>query len=377
MSNCPIGQIAILLFIAIQIKVNAEEFVVISNQKDIWTTSTYSYAPGGSGPGGGANDGYLRIGGWGDTYLSLLDFDITSLPANATKATLRLYAAPDTSNPTGFYLDRITAAWDWRTSGTGRDRDRLWWADRPATVQWSTSVIQPPTRDAWNEIDITPLYNAWRNGSIPYHGIQIRPANTSNNNFEHFYSADYANTALRPQLVVSTDATFQPLPNYQYNLADGRQSLQNLLITQGGQCSFIFGTSDPGAICIVSSSSNLLQWSPLLQFTSNTAGAEILDTPRAPNKFYRATYLPTGVSVASAFDYPIGSGNVLEQIIPERNNIFPSAPVADPGRGASAPGSGWYNAQDVGNYYAPLGGIHPGEDWNLGSGADDVGQPQF
>jgi hypothetical protein len=41
-------------------------------EQDIWTTSVYSYAPGGAGPGGGLADDVLKVGGWGDLYYSLL-----------------------------------------------------------------------------------------------------------------------------------------------------------------------------------------------------------------------------------------------------------------------------------------------------------------
>lgn len=37
----------------------------------------------------------------------------------------------------------------------------------------------------------------------------------------------------------------------------------------------------------------------------------------------------------------------------------------------------WYNYSDVGNYYSPYNGLHPGEDWNLGSGNEDLGKSVF
>lgn len=103
---------------------------------DIWTTSVYSYAPGGGGPGGGLDNEELRVGGWGDTYLALIEFDLTGLPQYATSAVLELYECNShggTSVP--MYLDRITEPWDWDRN------DRLWWADRPSTVQWSPSAL--------------------------------------------------------------------------------------------------------------------------------------------------------------------------------------------------------------------------------------------
>ena len=88
--------------------------------KDIWTTSYYSYANcAGAGTGGGLNDNRLRIGGWGDLYYSLLQFDLTGLPTNASSAVLYLYCENLSGGGTPLYFDRITSAWNWQTSGTG------------------------------------------------------------------------------------------------------------------------------------------------------------------------------------------------------------------------------------------------------------------
>ena len=175
-----------------------------AESKDIWTTSGYSYAPGDNTPGGGLNDDKLRVGGWGDLYYSLLQFDLTGLPVNASSAVLHLYCHSQSGGGTTMYLDRITQAWDWRTQGTGRDRERLWWADRPATVQWSAGEVANPTQGQWYSVDITDLYNGWKNGTYQNYGLQFRPVNYFNNNFNEFYSADYlVEPGLRPKLVVT------------------------------------------------------------------------------------------------------------------------------------------------------------------------------
>jgi len=172
--------------------------------------------------------------------------------------------------------------------------------------------------------------------------------------------------------VTQDEVALRSLPDHQPDPADGRQAVKNFQMTPGGQCSFIFSTTDPGSMCLVSWSSNLRQWFPLIQFNTADKGTEIVDTPRDPSKFYRATYLPTGVSPADSFDYPIGSGNVAEQITPERNNLYPDG-IPGGVRGQES-GTGWHNVQDVGSFYSGNGLYHAGEDWNYGSGADDVGQ---
>jgi hypothetical protein len=172
--------------------------------KDIWTTSVYSHAPtGGSYPGGGLNDYELVVGGWGDLYYSLIQFNLAGLPANATSARLELFCFYQRGvGTTRMYLDRITQFWDWRTQGTGRDRERLWWADRPPAVQWIPQALPAPTVGQWYSIDITDLYNAWQNGTYPNYGIQLRPVDYPNL-WAEFYSSDYMdNPALRPRLVI-------------------------------------------------------------------------------------------------------------------------------------------------------------------------------
>jgi hypothetical protein len=178
--------------------------------KDIWTTNVFSYAPGGVGPGGGLDDDLLRVGGWADSYFSLLEFDLTGLPHPAQSARLELFSRPQ-DNSTALYLDRITEPWDWRTQGTGSDRERLWWADRPAAVQWRQDTLPPPTPGQWYSIDITHLYNAWQAGTYPNYGVQLRPVST-NNTWAEFYSANSADQALRPRLVVEPGSGTQTHP---------------------------------------------------------------------------------------------------------------------------------------------------------------------
>jgi lysophospholipase L1-like esterase len=179
--------------------------------KDIWTTSVYSYAPGGGGPGGGLDDDGLRVGGWGDIYHSLLQFDLAGLPQNAASVRLELFCfGSGQGTPTQLYLDRITAPWDWRIQGTGSDRERLWWADRPNASLWSTGALPAPQVGQWYSIDITDLYNAWQAGTYPNYGVQLRPVSTDNK-WAHFYSANYtADPLLRPRLVIEEGSATHP-----------------------------------------------------------------------------------------------------------------------------------------------------------------------
>jgi murein DD-endopeptidase MepM/ murein hydrolase activator NlpD len=183
-----------------------------ADSKDIWTTSVFSYADCSKPyPGGGQNDGHLRVGGWGDWYFSLLQFDLRGLPTTAVSAVLYLYCYNLSGGGTPMYLDRITQPWDWRTTGTGCDHDRLWWADRPATAPWSGGTLGTPSQGDWYAVDVTDLYLAWQNGTYANCGLEFRPVLNANNNFDEFYSADYTDDqTLRPKFVVTALETLAP-----------------------------------------------------------------------------------------------------------------------------------------------------------------------
>jgi hypothetical protein len=149
------------------------------------------------------NNSQLRIGGWGDEYYSLLQFDVAGLPTNVSSAVLYLYCSSVDAGGTPMYLDRITQFWDWRTQGTGSDHARLWWADKPPTTLWNAGQLPTPSPGQWYAVDITMLYNAWQEGTYPNYGLEFRPV-LNNGYFNTFHSSDYVDDpALRPKLVIT------------------------------------------------------------------------------------------------------------------------------------------------------------------------------
>ena len=177
-----------------------------SASHDIWTTDTYSFAPGGGGPGGGLADDQLRVGGWGDSYYSLLQFDLTGQPTTASSVKLVLYDGDAAGgSPTGIYLNQVTSPWNWQTSGTGADHNRLWWADKPTTTRVGTDPLPAPSINSFYAIDITNLYNAWQSGTAANYGVELQPVAT-NNNFDMFASSRAAIASERPQLVIQSAA---------------------------------------------------------------------------------------------------------------------------------------------------------------------------
>lgn len=172
--------------------------------QDIWTTSVFSFTGLGGGPGGGLNDDRLIVGGWGDLYYSLIAFNLNTLPTTASKVELQLYMPQArAAGTTALYLDRITTFWDWRTQGTGQDRLRLWWIDRPTAEQWIATALPAPIAGQWYTIDITTLYNGWKAGTYPNYGIQLRPVGAGNNTWADFVSSNSADAAHHPRLVVT------------------------------------------------------------------------------------------------------------------------------------------------------------------------------
>lgn len=183
--------------------------IALTPSMDIWTTSVFSYAPGGGGPGGGLNDNQLNVGGWGDDYRSLLQFDLSGAPTVASSATLRLYdMSANGGGSVSMNLDRVTSSWDWTTqpiTSLSPDNQRLWWANRPSFTQLSTSPLPAPVVGSYYNIDVTGLYNQWQSGAVSNYGIQLRPTGT-NNQWDVFASSENA-AAWRPTLIVDSAAS--------------------------------------------------------------------------------------------------------------------------------------------------------------------------
>jgi hypothetical protein len=151
--------------------------------KDHYIGSYYNSDPNGTAT-------HFRTGGWGDKYWALLQFPLDNLPEVASKATIRLFGMNDNHNPTSMHFDRNTTAW----------AENCTWGARPSYVNLSS--IPPSQVGVWYEIDVTALYNGWKAGTYPNHGVQFRSHGTSNN-YNGFWSSDYSDDAsLRPMLVV-------------------------------------------------------------------------------------------------------------------------------------------------------------------------------
>lgn len=171
--------------------------------KDVWTTSVYSYAPGGGGPGGGMDEERLRIGGWGDEYRVLVEIDLTGMPAAVSSARFELFDwSNENTSPPGIMLDQITGPWDWRLQGSGSDLERLWWVDQPSTTSFQ-GPLSPGVEGSWLSVDITDLYLDWMSGAVPNYGLMLRPTGMWNNFTSFHASENSVDPLLRPRIVVT------------------------------------------------------------------------------------------------------------------------------------------------------------------------------
>ena len=143
------------------------------NGRDIWISSASDL---------GVNDPQLRVGGSIDVNYSLIRFDLPNI--NLRSVILELSrAGPDGTVP--MFLDVVTSPWDNSTR----------WSTRPSATFIKT--LPAPGQVNMYGIDITQLFQQWKSGAIPNHGIQLRPdANPDQFNVFH-----------------STEA-FQPVPGF-------------------------------------------------------------------------------------------------------------------------------------------------------------------
>jgi Ca2+-binding RTX toxin-like protein len=155
--------------------------------QDLWITDVFSYDDNF-----GVDDGFLKVGGWGDNYNSLLRFDLSTMPTHATSATLRLYnTAYSDYAPTGVLVDELHTTWD----------ENYGWHDYALNATNIGSVGTPAL--GWIDIDLTSAVNDWLLNPSSNFGIQLRPADNWHT-MDYFVSSDAidAMAQFRPELVI-------------------------------------------------------------------------------------------------------------------------------------------------------------------------------
>ncbi len=153
--------------------------------EDLVTTDTYirSSLPNNSF---GA-DQNLVTGGWGDAYISMLKFDISSIPiiVQGDRVSLWLYnkspggAAQPTAVNIGPSAGSFTNNSTWNNAG-------LMW--RPDLVK----QVNVSAYGYWTEFNITEFFYWWKTNQLDNNGILIVPLNTDN--YFNFFSSSNTST---------------------------------------------------------------------------------------------------------------------------------------------------------------------------------------
>lgn len=148
------------------------------------------------------------MGGWGDTYLSLLKFPLAD-NRTVRRAVIRLVVLGDEprSRPTPMTLRMIGDEWDMPPG----PQHRLWWRDCPRSEAFRRHLPAPGPPESTYDIDITDMYNLWARGLVSNHGIMLEPEQIGAYgasaedyaSFSTFYSTRAIDPEKRPKLILS------------------------------------------------------------------------------------------------------------------------------------------------------------------------------
>ncbi|MHB0865963.1 MAG: peptidoglycan DD-metalloendopeptidase family protein [Minisyncoccota bacterium] len=174
----------------------ADYYLENLNTTDIYVTSNFT-------PDSTFDTTDLKTGGWGDYYVPMIKFDISTLPAIAAggKVSVWFYNHPpgDAAQPTQVQMGMLAS--DFTTSTTWNN------SFGNSSLMWYSSTVRTVNVAAygyWTEFDITDYYNYWKGGVANY-GFIFIPVNT-NNNFDHFSSSSTAVPwAEKPIVRITTD----------------------------------------------------------------------------------------------------------------------------------------------------------------------------
>jgi len=154
----------------------------------MWLSSVYNQTA--------VDDDKLQVGGWGDWYRTFIEFDLTNLPQTATFASMHMYAYDrgDSSTPVTMPLYLLITPW---SETTQNFYDPLY--------GYYAGIVSAPTPNSWYNLNITSIYNGWKNGTYANNGFVFLAAD-NNNKFNVFRSSDYlTDPLLRPKLIITYD----------------------------------------------------------------------------------------------------------------------------------------------------------------------------
>lgn len=145
------------------------------------------------------------------TYLSLLEFDLTGLPATAhiLTATLELYQNSASADGGAISVHRITNVWAQGVNANATGASN--WTESDTAISWTTpggdydttavTITTLAGTVGWSQWDIAALVQDWVDGKYPNQGFMLNPAPGAS---AYFYSSDYTgDVTLRPKLTIS------------------------------------------------------------------------------------------------------------------------------------------------------------------------------
>ena len=146
---------------------------------------------------------YLRNGGWGDFYLSLIKFDISTLPSTITLAEIKFYVISDGNGTplSSTKWQRIESSW---SEGT------VTYGTKPTgAVNNTGAAVNIPSVGEWLTIDITNLYRDWKDETYDNYGIALNGnASSYSDKFSRWASKEYTtDTTKRPYLEITYTVT--------------------------------------------------------------------------------------------------------------------------------------------------------------------------
>jgi hypothetical protein len=173
--------------------------------KDLWITSVFDYDDNY-----GVDDGWLKVGGWGDYYYSLIRFDLSNITSGGdlASASLRLYSTDGgTYAPIEFYFDEVLVAWD----------ESYGWYDYGLSYT-NIGVASAPATNSWVSIDVTSAVDHWLANPDSNFGLLLRPSSIDQK-LDYFVSSDATGemAQYRPELVLtfaSVATTANPYVTY-------------------------------------------------------------------------------------------------------------------------------------------------------------------
>jgi hypothetical protein len=149
----------------------------------------------------------LYTGGWGDIYQSYLQFDVTSIPTNATITTADLTLTEFTTGRNQNNLKFTNISEPWLESSVSNTQ-------HPTATGTATQWL-PMSASSSQTFSITDLVHDWVAQPQSNFGLMAEGQYHSNNHARGFRSSDYlADPTLRPKLVVEYTVPTSTVPTF-------------------------------------------------------------------------------------------------------------------------------------------------------------------